>query len=269
MRLIWRAGLMLLWILATPCRASAWPLMLEFSHWPDSAIIEPSDDMERRALALSYRRDQATIFRYAHEPLLVRIGDPAHNGYLHQWGVETRRTAERWRLQLEAGLHGSSNMFKYQRLHREALVGRFDWHWDGSAQSLGWLGISGDYRFGGFRLYPSMDRRLALPGATELHLRLPQALIWQAGDERWQLGLRRYGQKWGALDASRQVKSAVYLQEWQLEGRWQAWQTGRFMLELGAGISFDSRLSHTDLQAGRQTLRLEDAAYLTLRLHGR
>jgi hypothetical protein len=51
--------------------------------------------------------------------------------------------------------------------------------------------------------------------------------------------MTRYGGKWAALDLSREVESAFYLDEWRLSGKWRFHESkSKVDFEPGADINF-------------------------------
>jgi hypothetical protein len=124
------AALLLLMLAAPSAHAQNWNL--EIKAWESGGFrgvpAGEGDNIQRGELTLAYRWDtedgyyRQPSLRYVHQPLLVRTGDPPHNGYLHQ--LDWRREV-RWRQlggEITAGVHGVSNMFKHGDFHRHSLV---------------------------------------------------------------------------------------------------------------------------------------------------
>ncbi len=263
--LLARAGFFCL--LLYPALADAgnrWQLW--YQEWPEIELDSAwgPEPLERKLYHFSYSGQRGT-FTYEHQPLLVRVGEPAHNGYFHQFRWQRRAQRGDTRIAVEAGMQGSSNIFKYQEPHREALVASFTVMRQLPLAQDAEAGLTGDYRFGPFRVYPRLTSRLDATATSEWLIDLPVALLWRSRAGHWQLGLERHGDKWGALDAEREVKSKVRLQEWRLGGEASlpgGWGSSR--LRAGAGISFDSRLVYRDLDLGWQRVSLSPAAYVRL-----
>ncbi len=265
-------ALTLLLAAAPPAHAADWSLRLV--AWDSGGFDDPAPEfrgsIQRRELALGYcwkpaepdRHPQG--FRYVHQALLIRSGEPAHNGYLHQF--DWRRQA-RWQQltgEMTLGVHATSNMFKHADFHRDALIATAA-AWLELPAARGSAGLAGDYRFGHFQLYPRWRLPPLALGNTELRLDLPVELSWGAVDGGWRVGLERYGDKWATLDGDRRLQGKLYLREWRLGGRYRlatVWQ--RLELALGAGVSLGSRVDYHDLQAGARSERLENRWYASV-----
>lgn len=259
-------GVLLLLFSAAALSANPWSF--EFRQWraTEAENFEPEDstEIERRQFRLSYlwSRDQVdTIFSYDQQPVLIRDGSPAHNGYFHLLDLSFCLCKGPTRLESTTGIHGSSNMFKHVDFHNEALVSTFSIiHILVDDAVL--VGINGDYRFGHFRLYPRVSLSTELSKGSKITLDLPIALLWQKN--RWRFGITRYGEKWAALDSERSKESAFYLNEWRLGGQWQVPLSGVVDLVLGAGISFDTQVHYLDLVQGWLDEDLESAVFVEL-----
>jgi len=119
-----------------------------------------------------------------------------------------------WHLQGRLGLHGTSNIFKYREPHREVVVGKVVLWRQLENAPVQAIGIGGDHRFGHFRWLPRLwgtVNRRTLPSSGSA----PGTLLARTR-RRWQFRAERLGDKWGALDAERDFRSAIYLEEWQL-----------------------------------------------------
>ena len=196
----------------------------------------------------------------------MRTGSPAHNGYFHQLDVRAERTLFDTSLVVTVGIHGSSNMFKHGDFHGDAAVATFAALHLRPERDTG-IGLFGDYRFGRFHLYPRLKFTLDAGQSSELELDLPVAVRWRGAQDRWHAGIERYGEKWGALDASRNVESAFYLSEWRL-GVTRRWQSGGGPdWALTAGVSFDTGVRYRDLVAGARDTDLDPAVYLMLEIN--
>lgn len=240
------------------------PVLADTGQWRASYTDWDKAQPERRAYEVGYRyRDSERLrdYQYIHQPLLIRTGEPGHNGYFHQFDARRGYALGDLWLEGQVGVHGSSNLFKYQRFHREAYVATFRVDWAPGIEPFS-LGLNGDYRFGGFTVYPRVRLTGELAGAGELVLDLPVGLHWRDASGRWRVGFERYGEKWGTLDSERQVKTATYLQEWRFEAGWQMPVQGRLSAQVHIGASIDSRFRQYDLAQGWQTLRLGDTTYL-------
>ncbi len=246
---------------------------INISNWRDPELrgaIDDSDRLERRDLSLAADwqiNGFEAGFLYAHQPVLVRSGDPASNGYFHQLNLIYGQRFGQAHFRVVGGLHGSSNMFKHMDFHRDGLVGSFSLLWVPEEDLLDAFGVGADYRFGRFQFYPRMDRAFDF-GATVLQVRLPIELSLRDADDRWSIGFERHGEKWGTLDSDREVKGATYLSEWRFEvsGLVPIAQRG-IRLRLAAGLSFDTTLRYRDLDRGQVRDRLENAAYGRIAFH--
>lgn len=256
-------------LLAAPAQAGEWSLHLRHWHAADVELPgEPADGVERQALGLGWHDEHdrgRTGVSYLAQPLLIRAGNPGTNGYLHR--VDFEHAGELGALQVDAalGVHGSSNIFTHAEFRSEALTGRLDLLYpvDGIP---GAVGLAGDYRFGGFHLYPRYA--VTLPaGGTEVVLDLPVGVHWRDAGGRWRVGVERYGDKWATLDTTETVEGKTYLSEWQLIARWRFGPFAGSRVELGAGLSFDTEVEYLDLDRGPVEERIEPApfAFLTIR----
>ena len=237
----------------------------EFSHFSGANAIP----IQRNAYSLQYRwldepRQQENLFTYAHEPVLVRDLTPAHNGYFHRLDYTTQRTIHEWEGQVSLGLHGSSNMFNHAQFHRDAVVltGYLRRSWIPCGCKIG---LHGDYRFGHFAIYPTADWRGTIAKVLTMEISLPYLFKLADSAKRWELHLQRVGNKWGALDRSREIKSAYYLEEWQVEAQLNVLHDF-YGSDIGLimGVSFDTTIRYLDLTTGKRKEELEPAWYAGL-----
>lgn len=207
--------------------------------------------------------DNLLTISYAHQPILFRVGEPAHNGYLHQLDLEVGYDFSGTRFSVGAGIHGSSNMFKHGDFHREAgvfnfaILHRFDM-WNGEA------GFNGDHRFGNFKVYPRIRFLRQTGNGGEITFDLPESVIWRRGP--WRLATERYGEKWGALDKERDIQSAIYLREWRVSSRLHIWRQSGMSAYAELGMGFNTRLEYLDLSSGWRDKRLDDSVFVALGL---
>lgn len=207
--------------------------------------------------------DNLLTISYAHQPILFRVGEPAHNGYLHQLDLEVGYDFSGTRFSVGAGIHGSSNMFKHGDFHREAgvfnfaILHRFDM-WNGEA------GFNGDHRFGNFKVYPRIRFLRQTGNGGEITFDLPESVIWRRG--QWRLATERYGEKWGALDKERDIQSAIYLREWRVSSRLHIWRQSGMSAYAELGMGFNTRLEYLDLSSGWRDKRLDDSVFVALGL---
>ena len=183
---------------------------------------------------------------YDYQPLRIRSGDPAHNGHLHRLSVGVDGSLRQWRLKARLGLHGTSNIFKYQEPHRDAVVGKVVLWRELEDAPLEAIGLGGDHRFGHFQWLPRLRWEQSI-GGHRLRLDLPLGCYWVGPRQRWRFRAERLGDKWGALNAGRDFRSAIYLEEWQLVAsrRFRLLRSGWF-LELGLGMSLDTRVRYRE-----------------------
>lgn len=259
----------LLLLLLLPAMVFANPWSLEIRQWHPTRF-ENSEQKDLAAIkrgqfSISYRwsREQGVArLSYVHQPVLIRNGDPAHNGYFHQLDLSLRIGRGPTRVEFTTGIHASSNMFKQVDFHREALVTKFNVMHTLSNDTTR-IGINGDYRFGHFRLYPRLSISKTLSKDSELTIDLPVALLWRK--HNWQIGIKRHGEKWAALDSESKSESAFYLNEWRFGARWQVpVPKDKVTFELGAGVSFDSGTRYLDLVRGWQEEDLRAAVFVAL-----
>ncbi len=245
------------------------PWSLEIQQWRATRFENSRQKdlaaIKRSQFGISYRwsREQAVArLSYVHQPVLIRNGDPAHNGYFHQLDLSLHIGRGPTRVEVTTGIHGSSNMFKQFDFHDEAFVSKFSVMHKVSNDTTR-IGINGDYRFGHFRLYPRLSFSKVWSEDSELTIDLPVALLWRKHD--WQIGIKRHGEKWAALDSESKSESAFYLNEWRLGVRWQVPASkDNVTFELGAGVSFDSGVRYLDLVRGWQEEDLEAALFVLL-----
>lgn len=239
-----------------------WSLRLQQWQEADTALpgLAP-DAVERQALGLAWHGSHGnghTGVAYLGQPVLIDIGNPATNGYLHQIDVEHQRTVGDTRLVVALGVHGSSNVFTHAEFRRDVLTGRFDVLHPITERTD--VGLAGDYRYGEFLIYPRLRITVSL-GGNELLLDLPVGVHLGAPDGRWRLGVQRYGDKWATLDTTETVEGKFYLSEWQLTGQVRIGQFAGVDVQLGAGLSFDTEARYLDLERGRVKAELDPAAF--------
>lgn len=243
--------------------AGEWSLHLRAWQSEDFALPgAPARETERRAFGAAWHTEgnrSRTGISYGHQPLLIRTGDPATNGYLHQVDFEHEGQAGATRYALALGVHGSSNIFTHTEFREEALVGRFKvlYPVPGAFDAVG---LAGDYRFGEFLVYPRVTATIPA-GATELAFDLPVRLAWRDPGNRWSVALERYGERWATLDTTETVEGKLYLSEWQLTGRYRYWHSGDTRLDIGAGMSLDTEARYRDLERGRVEGELDPALF--------
>lgn len=222
----------------------------------------PARETERRAFGAAWHTGSnrhRTGVSYEHQPLLIRAGDPATNGYLHQVDLEHAGRLGAARYDLALGVHGSSNIFTHAEFREEALVGRFKvlYPLPGAFDATG---LAGDYRFGEFLVYPRLTATIPA-GGTELAFDLPVRLAWRDPGDRWSIALERYGERWATLDTTETVEGKLYLSEWRLTGRYRVWSSGDTRVDMGVGLSFDTEARYRDLERGRVEGELETALF--------
>lgn len=235
--------------------------------------VDSADLWQPTVTRLQWRGSQADTglslgAGYEYRILDLQAGQPAHNGHLHQLGMTAYWQRADWQVELNAGLHGSSNMFANQRFHADALVleGQAMWQWQAPAlhEELA-VGLAGDYRFGGFALYPRFDFESEWLG-LDWQLHLPVAARLASADGRWRLALQRQGEKWAALDRSLSRQSAIYLSHWQLTSEIRLGHTGPLEWRLVKAQSFSNRLKQQDLELGAVRLAPGPTRWLGLSL---
>lgn len=235
--------------------------------WAESTVEEPylsgERDVGRKEYFVAYRwltSTSDTEASYAHNPILIRAGNPAHNGYFHQLDIQHQHVSENLNFGIKLGVHASSNMFKHGEFHDEALVGRFNFSYPVIKTFA--VGASGDHRFGHFQLYPTLSWSGEFAGGIA-RVRLPTMLQWQSASKRWHVALERYGEKWATLDEARELESAIYLNEWRLQGSWQIPSVWKGInLELGIGCSTHTKLHYRDLVLGSVETKLDPAGFV-------
>lgn len=260
----------LLFFLIMPCVATAAQddgAVARITYWePPGVRNDPllsERDIGRRMFEAAYSQrgpGNRSYGRYVHQTLLIRGGDPAGNGYLHQIDVGYLWQSGDLTLDVAAGVHATSNMFKHGRWHRNAAAAVFAVHHELANEGIA-VGVGGDYRFGRYLIYPRLHLPISL-GDGSLTVDLPVSAIWESDDSRWRLAAERYGDKWATLDAPRQRHSKLYLSEWRLGGT-LGLPAGRLgvRLEIGAGVSINSRVDYLDRSAGRRSVALEDRLF--------
>lgn len=246
--------------------AGEWSLQLRAWQSEDFNLPgAPAQETERRAFGAAWHTEgigNRTGISYEHQPLLIRTGNPATNGYLHQVDVEHEGHAGPTRYDLALGVHGSSNIFTHAEFGEEALVGRFKVLYP-LPRAFDAAGLAGDYRFGEFLVYPRLTATIPA-GDTEVVVDLPVRLAWRDTGQRWSVALERYGERWATLDTTGTVEGKLYLSEWQLTGRYRLWRSGDTRLDIGAGVSFDTEARYLDLKRGRVEGDLDSALFTFL-----
>lgn len=241
---------------------------VKLGSWLTSELAYSADPavsgVNRDALALSYSRGEEKLvreFTYAYEEVSLRAGDPGTNGHLHRFAVRSGINMNRLELEVDAGLQGSSNRFKHQEFDGEAVVLQFAMHYrPGPAYRVG---VYGDYRFGGFRVYPGFEGSIVLADFGEFELDVPRSARWHSTERRWTVGIERYGQKWSALDRERETASKYYLDEWRLSAGFEA-NYQRLPWGASIGVSFDTDIRYLDLIEGARVVALEPGVFVEL-----
>ena len=236
--------------------------------WPENG---PSvTEVTRSQRGLGWRREgSAGAFGvdYDYQPLRIRTGEPAHNGHLHRLTVGGHWLYRLYRVEMRAGLAGTSNMFKHQAFHNDVVNGRIAVFRAVNASSPLSLGVGGDHRFGSFRWIPRMRWEHVDDNGRWL-VDLPVMLRWESPGELWQLLLQRRGDRWATLDPDRKVESALYLREWRAELRYRIRTARQWWpsVVVGIGASVETRVRYRDLEAGTPDVRLGDALFGTIKL---
>lgn len=247
----------------SPAYADEWVVIAR--GWQDSAqqAFDELSTVERHAYGAAYRWNETGAIRelsYEHQAILVRAGEPASNGYFHRLDATVSRQLDSLQLAVTFGVHGSSNMFNKFKFHSEAIVGSYSARLPLKGMQVG---INGDYRFNSrFQNYPVILKDRNFNNGSLLSIELPVRIAWQSADSNRQLSLKRYGEKWAALDSETDSKSATYFGEWQLQGRTRMLQGSYYSLSLLAGLSFDSEMRYLDLTDGQISTELEKSFFL-------
>jgi hypothetical protein len=245
-------------------------LLLSWQTWQDTQFAHAGlgrEAIKRDQYLVNYRwqgKDQDRQIAYAHQPLLIRTGDPAHNGYFHRLDYGVYNQNGNLSIKLTTGLHGSSNMFNHFKFHDDGFVasGQILYELEGCQCEFG---FNGDYRFGPFHYYLVLQKQWLFNNGAQLALSAPYALAYLSKDEQWQIGIERYGEKWGALDKSREVESSYFLEEWQVTARYRIVENlyGNELF-LRVGLSFDTALRYQDLVAGDREEDIDRAVFVGL-----
>lgn len=262
MKTRWLCSL-LLGTVSVSATAADWSVRLQ--AWQAEDFELPgmaAEETERRSARFAWARTHEagrTGIAYEHQPLLIRTGDPATNGYLHQVDVFHSGRIGPSRFDVALGIHGSSNIFTHAEFRSDALVGRFRalYPIPGIFDAVG---LAGDYRFGRFLVYPRLTAAVPLDG-TRLTLDLPVSLALEDTGGQWRVGIERYGEHWATLDTTETVEGKLYLDEWRLEGRYRLWSSQRTRVDAGLGTSFDTDTRLLDLKRGDVEGDIEPAFY--------
>jgi len=237
--------------------------------WPQN--VSSANEVTRSQRGLGWQKQgSASTFGidYDYQPLRIRTGNPAHNGHLHRltFGGEWQR--QLYRLEARAGLAGTSNMFKYQDFHSDAVNGRIAVFRALHVNSAFSLGIGGDHGFGSFRWLPRVRWQQSNDRGYWL-VDLPVLIQWQSPGQLWEFRVERIGDRWATLDKARVVESALYLQEWRTEltYRLHDGESSWPAVVLGIGASVDTRVRYEDLDTGTEDLRLGNALLASIRLN--
>jgi len=236
--------------------------------WPEN---QPSDNevtRSQRGFGWQNQGSAGTFgIDYDYQPLRIRTGNPAHNGHLHRLTFGGEWQHRLYRLEAQAGVAGTSNIFKYQDFHSDVFNGRIALFRAINESSPFSLGVGGDHRFGSFRWLPRLRWQQNDEHGQWL-IDLPVLVQWQSPGQLWEFRLERNGDRWATLDNAREVESALYLQEWRTELTYrihqgnESWPT----VVLGIGASLDTRVQYKDLNTGTEDLSLGDALFGSLRL---
>ncbi|MDL0433571.1 hypothetical protein QPM17_20720 [Marinobacter sp. TBZ242] len=237
--------------------------------WPEYVPSASEVSRSQRGLGWSRHGAMGAIGAdYDYQPLRIRTGEPAHNGHLHRLVFTGHWQHRLYRLETRAGVAGTSNMFKHQTFHSDVVNGRvamFRALGEGSPLSLG---VGGDHRFGSFQWLPRARWEHAHESGRWL-IDLPIMLWWQSYAGRWELLLKRTGDRWATLDQDQEVEGALYLREWRAELTYRIRSAEEQSPEMvvGLGASVDTRVRYRDLEAGTVDRRLGDALLGTIRLN--
>jgi len=243
---------------------------LEWQQWRDYDAPGPAtaaEPVSRSVRGLQVGDRHGLRFVWDYQPLRIRSGQPAHNGHLHRMALETRQERGAWKLYARAGIHATSNVLKHQEPHSDVWVGRLGL-WRDLTASGGWaLGVRGDHRFGRFQWVPALRGGFAA-GYGQVTLDLPRMVRWRSPHGRWSLKAARQGEKWGALDDQRGLESTIRLEEWKLTliRRFSSLYRG-MGVELGAGMSLDTRVRYREENGRLIRQTLGDQPFLLVRLH--
>ena len=243
---------------------------VHYQRWQDAEINvvvngeSSSIDRAEYFVAYQWQTPASTEkLSYTHQPVLIRVGKPAHNGYFHRLDFTYESVIDRVEFSFTGGLHGSSNMFNHAKFHSDALVI--------SATAMlplptttGKVGFGADHRFGHFRIYPQLYWEHVFDNGQQLVINFPAHVHWWVRPQRWQVGFESYGEKWGALDADRKVESAFYLREYRLFSRWSLPHSRLGDWQLSVGVSMETQVEYLDLQLGRRQQQLDTAVFAAI-----
>ncbi|OAN93311.1 hypothetical protein A8B84_19680 [Marinobacter sp. EhC06] len=236
--------------------------------WPENQPSANEVTRLQRGLGWQKQGSAGTFgIDYDYQPLRIRTGDPAHNGHLHRLTFGGEWQHQLYRLEAQAGIAGTSNMFKYQDFHSDMINGRMALFRALDETSDLSFGIGGDHRFGSFRWLPRVRWQQSNERGHWL-FDLPVLIQWQSPVQLWEFRVERNGDRWATLDKAREIESALYLEEWRTEltyrihdggGAWPA-------VVVGVGASVDTRVRYEDLNTGTVDLSLGEALLASLRL---
>ena len=226
--------------------------------WPEDPPSDNEVTRSQRGFGWQNQGSAGTFgIDYDSQPLRIRTGNPAHNGHLHRLTFGGEWQHQLYHLEAQAGVAGSSNIFKYQDFHSDVFNGRIALFRAINESSPFSLGVGGDHRFGSFRWLPRLRWQQNDEHGQWL-IDLPVLVQWQSPGERWRLRLERKGDRWATLDGAREVENALYLREWRAELTYRIRSAKGFWpaVVLGLGASMDTRVRYQDLESGTLDLRL-------------
>jgi len=236
--------------------------------WPENQASANEVTRSQRGLGWQSQGSAGTFgIDYDYQPLRIRTGNPAHNGHLHRLTFGGEWQHRLYRLEAQAGVAGTSNMFKYQDFHSDVLNGRIALFRAINESSRFSLGVGGDHRFGSFRWLPRLRWQQSDEHGLWL-VDLPVLVQWQSPGQLWEFRVERNGDRWATLDKARELEGALYLQEWRTEltyrvydgrGSWPA-------VVLGIGASVGTRVQYEDLDTGTVDQNLGNTLLASLRL---
>lgn len=219
---------------------------------------------------LSLSLNENWVLGFGHRSTILNVEDLVlqTNGYLHAFFLPVHRISHsdgrRFRISISPVLSGSSNIVKDPDEYTAdafQLLGALVWSRQLSDRAGFSYGICGDYRLGGFRIYPVVGVNWQAHPDWRVELGFPTSQLRYNLSVAVDLLLRLSpnGNEWYVKDKNLEKNSTVIYEAWMLEWavNWHVHQ--HFLLSASVSRDFDGQYEMTLLDESRVRL-FSDAA---------